>query len=73
MYLSTRDLKTVVYGAQAIFGILIFLLGVRYLLLIGTDPLGNGISGLILLFVGIVLVIFGVEAYLLRDDPDIFG
>jgi hypothetical protein len=72
MYLSTRDLKTLVYGAETIFGILIFLLGVRCLFLFGADPLGNGISGLVLLLVGIGLIIFGVETYLLRDDPDIF-
>jgi len=73
MYLSTADLKALVYGAETLFGALIAILGMRLLSIMGLDLLGFGISGVILVFVGLGLMFFGLEAYLLRDDPDILG
>ena len=74
MYLSYTDLKKILYVMGAVCGLVMIVFSV-YLLGIAraaADPLGYYIPALILFVVGIGCVFFGVETYILRNEPDIW-
>lgn len=74
MYLSYQDIKGTLYVVLTAVGVL-FLLAAFYffqLMPASVDPLTYGIPGVILLVVGGASTFFGIETYLLRDDPDIW-
>jgi len=73
MLITTHDLKEALYIVQTILGFLCVGLALFVLQSCGqTDSISSIISGLILLFVGIFAIFFGLETYLLRDDADIW-
>jgi hypothetical protein len=74
MYLSYQDIKGTLYVVLTLVG-LGFLPSAFYcfsLMSASVDPVTYLIPGVILLFVGSVSTFFGLETYLLRDDPDIW-
>jgi len=72
MNLNTRDLKFLLYSAETFLGLFLLVAGSRFLSMAGEDLLSYGIAGIVLLFVGLGCVFFGCEAYLLRDDEDVW-
>jgi hypothetical protein len=70
---SYHDYKEALYVLQTLFG---FLFVFMAFLLNTTAPAGlevfHIVPAIILVIVGIGCIFFGVETYLLRDDPDIW-
>ncbi len=74
MNISIHELKKALFVLQILIGI--FLIGVSIYLFQSADleaePISQLLTGIILLVVGICSTFFGVETYLLRDDPEIW-
>ena len=72
MELSHHDLKLLVYVAETLFGVVLVVAGWHYLSLAGDDLLGYGVSGLVLVVLGLFEILFGFETYVLRGELDIW-
>ncbi|CAN5568581.1 hypothetical protein BH10CYA1_BH10CYA1_60500 [soil metagenome] len=74
MIITTHDLKEGLYIAQTFFGFL--LVGLAIYLLQSScgdlEQITSSIAGVILLCVGIFMIFFGLETYILKDDADIW-
>lgn len=74
MNFSLHDLKESLYILETLFGV--FLLALAYFALeralASPDVLFYLIPGLALLAAGGACVFFGIEAYILREDPEIW-
>lgn len=72
--MNYRDLLTVFYGFITILGVI--LLGFSWYCwsqsLTATAPISYWLAAGILFIMGIVLIMFGIETYLFRDDPDVW-
>lgn len=74
MFLSYHELKELIYIGEAALGV-VFIGASMYQLHISAaamNPISHIATALILLVVGVGCVFFGVETYLLREDPDIW-
>ncbi len=71
---SYRNLKLMIYIGEALLGLV--LIGISAYLWkiqeISNDPLTLIIPAIIILLVGVFCVLFGVETYFFKDDPDIW-
>ena len=69
-----RDLKWALYIMQVLLGgSLIIASAVLFnTTALATEPICYIVPGAIMMIVGISCLFFGVETYLLRDDPDIW-
>lgn len=67
------ELKELIYLGQTALGVILVLLSFYQVHLSGFDsaPFLYLVTALILFAVGVGCIFFGVETYLLRDDPDI--
>jgi hypothetical protein len=74
MMITIHDLKEAMYIVQTVLGFLCLGLALFLLQSGGSliDSICSIMSGLILMVVGIFAIFFGLETYLLRDDPDIW-
>lgn len=74
MFLSYHELKELIYIGETALGA-VFIAASMYQLHISAaamNPISHVLTALILLVVGVGCVFFGVETYLLREDPDIW-
>jgi uncharacterized membrane-anchored protein YitT (DUF2179 family) len=71
---SYRHLKEAVYVMQVLLGVSLITASVFLFnnTSLATEPICYIVPGTILMIVGLSCVFFGVETYLLRDDPDIW-
>lgn len=74
MFLRYYELKEMVYFGQTVLGVLLIIAAICEVLLVpaGSIPGINMIVGLILFITGGACIMFGIETYLLRDDPDVW-
>jgi hypothetical protein len=74
MNFSLHNLKESIYIFQGFFGIVLLMLAYTTLRLASnaSDGLFYVIPGIVLLGTGVVCLLFAVEPFLLRDDPDIW-
>jgi len=74
MFLRYYELKELIYAGQTVLGIILVLVSFYqlYLSASASAPLLNLLTALILAVVGGGCIFFGIETYLLRDDPDIW-
>jgi len=74
MNFSNRDLLTALYCFIAILGLI--LIGFAWYVWAQSEaaqePFSYWVTAIVLLIVGIVLVMFGIETYIVRDDPDVW-
>jgi len=72
--LSYRNLKEAVYIMLVLLGVMLIIAAVVLFntTSFATEPICYILPGTIVMIVGIICVFFGVETYLLRDDPDIW-
>lgn len=75
MFIKYHELRELCYVGQALLGFLflgasIYQLDVAH---VAAAPLFHMVTGLVLQVVGIGCLFFALEAYLLRDDPDIWN
>jgi len=68
------ELKEILYFAITFLGIIFLLAGIYQYLqaLWATVPITHMVTSFILCVMGIICVMFGIETYMLRDDPDIW-
>ena len=69
-----QDLKVAIYILQTLLGFVLLSASVTLFstTAAAVDPLCYIIPAIVLTVVGVGCVFFGVETYLLRDDPDIW-
>ncbi len=69
-----RELRKLLYCLQAAMGCLFLVLAWHLLCeaRVAVDALSLIVSGAILSIVGSACIVFGLDTYLLRDDPDIW-
>lgn len=74
MIASYRDLKTILYCLGTICGVAMLLLSCHLFRIADAapDPASYLISAMVLLVVGLITILFGLDTFLLRDDPDIW-
>lgn len=74
MNFSYHDFKEALYVLQTVLGLFFVCIGVLLLNTTATasHEIFHVVPALILVIVGTVCVFFGVETYLLRDDPDVW-
>jgi hypothetical protein len=74
MNFSLHNLKLSLYVLETLFGVVLLVLAYLSLKLAlnSSEGLFYAIPGLVLLAMGIACLIFGFEAFILRDDPDIW-
>ncbi len=74
MNFSYRDVLMVLYCGIAILGVVF--LGFSWycwkLSIMAEEPVSYWIASIVLLIVGIALIMFGLETYIFRDDPDVW-
>ena len=74
MNFSNRDILTVFYSFITILGLI--LLAFSWYLWkqsqAAAEPVSFWLAAIILLVMGIVLIMFGIETYIFRDDPDVW-
>ena len=74
MNFSNRDLLMALYCSITILGLL--LLGFAWYVWrqseTAAEPFSYWVAAIVLFVVGIVMIIFGVETYIERDDPDVW-
>jgi uncharacterized membrane protein len=71
---SNRDVLTVFYCFITILGLI--LLGFSWYVwrqsLTAAEPVSYCLAAIVLLIMGIALIMFGIETYIFRDDPDVW-
>ena len=74
VHFSYQDIKGTLYAVQTLVGLLLLTAALYLFHLMPTsfEPISYAIPGVILLVVGGGCTFFGIETYLLRDDPDIW-
>ncbi len=74
MNFSNRDLLMTLYCGITILGVvlLVFAWYVWKQSEIAAEPLSYWIASVVLFIVGIALIMFGIETYIERDDPDVW-
>jgi len=74
MNFSLHNLKLSLYVLETLFGVVLLVLAYLSLKLALTSSEGlfYVIPGLVLFSMGVACLMFGIEAYILRDDPDIW-
>lgn len=75
MYVTYSELKRILYIAQTVLG-LVFLAISWFQLHVAvnnSDAVLNFIVGITLVTAGFLCVLFGLDALLLRDEPDIWS
>lgn len=74
MQLRYYELKEIIYIAETLLGVLLLLTSAwQYKLAAAVvQPASHVISAIILFVVGVICIFFGVETFLLRDDPEIW-
>jgi uncharacterized membrane protein len=74
MHFSNRDLLMTLYCFITIVGIilLVFAWYVWQQSETAQEPFSYWIAAIVLFIVGIVLIMFGIETYIERDDPDVW-
>lgn len=74
MFLSYHELKKLIYVGETALGVVFIVASIYQLQIsaVAMNPISHVATALILLVVGIGCVFFGVETYLLREDPDIW-
>lgn len=72
--ISYRELRILLYWAQTVLGLLFLALAYNLLVTADTvpEPLCNVVPGIILLGVGLGCTLFGLDTFLLKDDPDLW-
>ncbi len=74
MNFSNRDILTIFYCAIAISG-LILLAFAWYIWKqseTAAEPISYWLAAIVLAIVGVVLIMFAIETFLFRDDPDVW-
>jgi uncharacterized membrane protein len=71
---SYHEIKKVLYIFQSLLGVILFIIGLYSFqqTTISDNPISHVVTGIVLLVVGFILVFFGVETYLIRDDQDVW-
>lgn len=71
---SYRNLKEALYVMHVLLGVSLIIAAVVLFntTASATEPICYILPGIVLVIVGVGCVFFGVETYLLRDDPDIW-
>ncbi len=74
MFLTYHELKELLYIGLSLIGGLLTILSFYqfHLASSASDPFVNILTAMILAIVGSVCIFFGIETYILRDDPDIW-
>lgn len=74
MNFSNRDLLTVFYCFITILGLilLVFSWYIWKQSQTAVEPVSYWLAAIVLLIMGIVLIMFGIETYIFRDDPDVW-
>lgn len=72
--ISYRELRILLYAAQAVLGLFLVALACHLFTACDTiqQPISQLVSGVVLFAVGLGCALFGLEAFLLRDDPDLW-
>lgn len=71
---SYKNLKLMIYAGETMLGFILATISIYMWQLSSncSDPFTFIIPAIIILLVGLICILFGVETYFLRDDPDIW-
>jgi predicted phage tail protein len=74
MNFSYHEMKEALYILQSVLGVLLIIISITLFNTGGgvLHPICNVVPAVVLMVIGSSCVFFGVETYLLRDDPDIW-
>ena len=72
--MSYIDLKKLIYIGETVLGVLLLVLALHQLHLasVSADPLSNAITAAILFAVSTACLVFGIDTFILREDPDVW-